>query len=92
MSGTEPTNENDLEIAVIGMIGRFPGAASLDQFWNNLCDGVESVSFFTDEELAAEGIAPELLEQPNYVKARGTLDGAEQFDAAFFGLIPHEAV
>jgi len=78
-------------IAIIGMAGRFPGARDLDQFWRNLRDGVESISFFTDEELLQAGITPELLENPGYVKARGALDGVELFDAAFFGFNPREA-
>src|SRR4029079_11652644 len=79
------------DIAIIGMAGRFPGARDLTQFWRNLCDGVESVSFFTDEELIAEGADPDLLRQPNCVKARAVLDDAESFDAAFFGYTPREA-
>ena len=34
-------------IAIIGMAGRFPGAPSVEQLWSNLCEGRESVSFFT---------------------------------------------
>src|SRR5438105_4830173 len=48
------------EVAVVGMAGRFPGAAGLDELWRNLRDGVESISFFTDEELQRSGIPPEL--------------------------------
>ena len=40
------------EVAIIGMAGRFPGAADVDEFWRNLCNGVESVRTFTAEELA----------------------------------------
>ena len=43
-----------IEIAVIGMAGRFPGARNLEQLWQNLCDGVESIKFFTDEELPSQ--------------------------------------
>ena len=78
-------------IAIVGMAGRFPGAASTDELWRNLRDGVESVTFFTDEELIEAGIEPELLRQPNYVKARPVLLGAELFDAPFFGYSPREA-
>lgn len=78
-------------IAVIGMSGRFPGAATLEQFWQNLCAGVESITFFSASELQAAGVAPELLAHPNYVPARGVLEDAEQFDAAFFGFNPREA-
>jgi amino acid adenylation domain-containing protein len=78
-------------IAIIGMAGRFPGAADLEQFWRNLRDGVESISFFSDDELAEAGIAPALLSDPSYIKAAGLLDDVDLFDAAFFGLTPREA-
>ena len=78
-------------IAIIGMTGRFPGARNLDQFWRNLRDGVESVRFFTHEELAAEGVDRALLSEPAYVGANAVLDDVEMFDATFFGLTPREA-
>jgi acyl transferase domain-containing protein/thioesterase domain-containing protein len=82
---------DDSQIAIIGMAGRFPGAKSIDAFWNNLRDGVESVTFFTDEQLKASGVDPEALNNPNYVKARPVLKDVELFDAAFFGFSPREA-
>ena len=78
-------------IAVIGMAGRFPGAGGLDKFWENLAAGVESIRFFSDEELVREGFDPALLGDPGLVKARGALEGSELFDAAFFGYSPREA-
>lgn len=78
-------------IAVIGMAGRFPGAQSVDQLWQNLCGGVESISFFSDEELRAASIEPAIYNHPHYVKAKPVLDGMEMFDAAFFGFNPREA-
>ncbi|MCU0490006.1 MAG: SDR family oxidoreductase [Chloroflexaceae bacterium] len=90
MSETETDAALD-GIAIIGMAGRFPGAHSVDELWQNLCAGVESISFFSDEELLAEGIEPELLKLPNYVRARGALGDADYFDAAFFGHSPHVA-
>src|SRR5947209_7524110 len=79
------------EIAIIGLSGRFPGAASIEQFWHNLRNGEESVSFFSDEELLVAGVDPLLLKEPNYVKARPILEQIDQFDAAFFGYSPREA-
>jgi len=79
------------EIAIIGMSGRFPGAQDVDSFWQNLRNGIESITFFSDEELLAEGIDPALLNEPNYVKANGILEDIELFDAAFFGYSPGEA-
>ncbi|MBV9787773.1 MAG: SDR family NAD(P)-dependent oxidoreductase, partial [Chloroflexi bacterium] len=78
-------------IAIIGMAGRFPGAQNVDQLWQNLCAGLESISFFSDEELLAAGVDPEVIKLPNYVPARGALGNAEYFDAAFFGHSPHVA-
>jgi len=60
-----------LEIAVIGMSGRFPGARNIDEFWENLKNGMESLRFFTEEELQETGVGPELLENSLYVKAGG---------------------
>ena len=76
-------------IAIIGVAGRFPGAETIEQFWQNLCDGVESITFFSDDEL--EQTLPELLNHPAYVKAGAVLEGIELFDAAFFGYNPKEA-
>jgi amino acid adenylation domain-containing protein len=79
------------EIAIIGMSGRFPGAENISQFWHNLANGVESILFFSDEELRARGVDQAILGDPTYVKAASTLDDVELFDAAFFGITPKEA-
>ncbi|MDZ8030993.1 polyketide synthase [Nostoc sp. DedSLP04] len=78
-------------IAVIGMAGRFPKAKNVAQFWQNLCNGVESISSFSDEELIAQGVDPTCLQDPNYVKAGFVLEDIEMFDASFFGYSPREA-
>lgn len=82
---------SDFDIAIIGLAGRFPGAADLEQFWRNLAQGVESITFFGDEVLRAAGVAPELLSQPTYVKANAVIDAADSFDAHFFNISPREA-
>jgi acyl transferase domain-containing protein/thioesterase domain-containing protein/acyl carrier protein/protein-L-isoaspartate O-methyltransferase len=92
-SETSETNEiNEESIAIIGMSGRFPGAKNIDEFWQNLKNGVESIAFFSDQELLASGIDPTLLKGANYVKAKGVLiNDIAEFDAAFFGFSPKEA-
>ncbi|MBF1990124.1 polyketide synthase, partial [Fischerella thermalis] len=91
MSHTVEFSRNGLEIAIIGMAGRFPGAKNIEEFWQNLRNGVESITTFTNEELIADGIDPDLLNNPNYVKAGAVLEDIELFDAEFFGFNPREA-
>lgn len=79
------------EIAIIGMAGRFPGANNLEAFWQNLCDGTESITFLSDQELDALGVDPKLRQRADYVKAASLLEGVDQFDASFFGYTSREA-
>lgn len=78
-------------IAVIGLAGRFPGARSPQDLWTIVRQGVDAITFFTDEQLIAAGVAPDALHDPAYVKANGRLADIEQFDAAFFGMSPRDA-
>ncbi|MFV2196813.1 beta-ketoacyl synthase N-terminal-like domain-containing protein [Nocardiopsis sp. LOL_012] len=80
-----------LEIAVIGMACRFPGAAGPAEFWLNLSSGTESITRYSDKELSAAGVGRRLLQDPGYVPAGGHLEGSDRFDAAFFGINPKEA-
>ena len=79
------------EIAVIGMACRFPGANNIEEFWNNLKAGKETISFFSDDQLAAAGVPRELIDNPNYVKVGSIINDKEFFDAAFFEYTPKEA-
>jgi acyl transferase domain-containing protein/thioesterase domain-containing protein/acyl carrier protein len=85
------TTDTGLEIAVIGMAGRFPGAAGIREFWENLKNGVESITFFSDSELEEAGVDPQLLQNTNYVRANSLLECIDRFDASFFGYTPMEA-
>ncbi|QSI31079.1 amino acid adenylation domain-containing protein [Variovorax sp. RKNM96] len=77
-------------IALIATAGRFPGAGDVEQFWDNLVAGRDTVSFFDDATLDA-GVSQALRSDPAYVRARGVIEGIEDFDAAFFGIGPKEA-
>ncbi|HBE67976.1 MAG TPA: thioester reductase, partial [Planctomycetaceae bacterium] len=78
------------DYAIVGMAVRMPGAANLEQYWQNLLDGVESISHFSPEELAQE-LPTSLTNSHNYVPARGIVDQADHFDAKFFGIAPRVA-
>jgi len=89
MSESEIQAEN---IAIIGMTGRFPTAKNLDEFWRNLRDGVESISFFNDEDVESSLLdGPPPKNDPNFVKARAILEDPALFDASFFNVNPKEA-
>ncbi|MEV7464112.1 non-ribosomal peptide synthetase/type I polyketide synthase [Streptomyces rubiginosohelvolus] len=80
-----------VDIAVVGMAGRFPGAPDLDAYWHNLRSGVESIERLTGDDLLAEGLDPELIDAPGYVAVAPTLEGIDLFDARFFGFTAREA-
>jgi phthiocerol/phenolphthiocerol synthesis type-I polyketide synthase E len=88
MNRPEPTG---LEVAIIAMTGRFPGANSIEELWHNLQAGVESIERFSTADVLAAGVDPALVSNSAYVKAGGALDNIELFDAAFFGYSPREA-
>ncbi len=79
------------DIAIIGLACRLPGADGPEQLWRNLREGVESISFLTEEELREAGVPPAVYGAPNYVRAHGVLEGSDLFDAGFFGYAPREA-
>ncbi|HYR06597.1 MAG TPA: polyketide synthase, partial [Longimicrobium sp.] len=87
----EQMEDREGEIAVVGVSCRFPGARNPAEFWSNLSGGVESVSFFGADELAAAGVSAELSGDPSFVGAHGSLADAFAFDAAFFGVSHREA-
>jgi acyl transferase domain-containing protein len=91
MSEPERTDWIESGVAIIGMAGRFPGAPTVDAFWRNLRDGVESVVRYDDEALRAAGVPPSLIAHPDYVKAGAPLADMELFDAGFFGFSPLDA-
>ena len=86
-----PDYYSDFDVAIIGMSGRFPGAKNVREFWQNIKNSVESISFFSDEELLAAGADPEMIKNPSYVRARGIIEDIDKFDATLFGYFPREA-
>ncbi|MFJ2638302.1 SDR family NAD(P)-dependent oxidoreductase [Streptomyces sp. NPDC087511] len=84
-------NELPEPIAIIGLAGRFPGAADIGQFWRNLVTGTESVTFPDDDALRASGVSEEALADPDYVRATAQASDLDSFDAGLFGFSPRDA-
>jgi acyl transferase domain-containing protein/surfactin synthase thioesterase subunit len=82
---------NSAGVAIIGIACRFPGAPDRSAFWQNLCEGVESICTLSDADLLSAGLPPKLLRDPSYVKAASLLPDIELFDADFFEYSPQEA-
>jgi amino acid adenylation domain-containing protein len=83
--------EGGLDIAIIAMNGRFPGAPDVERFWRNLRDGIEGSTVHSVEELVALGADPAAVSDPSYVRVSAPIEGADLFDAGFFGFSPREA-
>jgi len=84
----ENSSRTGNEIAVIGVSGRFPGAETIETFWDNLKNGVESLTYFSEEELEKTGVNAEIIRTSGYVKVRGILENIDYFDSSFFDYTP----
>lgn len=83
---------NGNEIAIIGVAIRAPGAANYREFWQNLVNGVESITFFTEEQLRQAGVSETQFQNPNYVPVKGgEIKDKDCFDSDLFGYTPLEA-
>lgn len=80
-----------MDIAVIGMAARFPGAETVDALWENLCQGVCSITSLSRQELKARGIAEAVLNRPDYVRVGAHLNDVDLFDPDFWSLSRREA-
>ncbi|WP_313249326.1 non-ribosomal peptide synthetase/type I polyketide synthase [Stenotrophomonas indicatrix] len=82
---------NGLEIAVIGMAGRFPAAPDVESLWDLLAQGREGLANLSDSHLDASGVGESERAQPNYVRLRGVIERKHEFDAALFGYTGQDA-
>jgi acyl transferase domain-containing protein/acyl carrier protein len=84
------TGRTGLEVAVIGIAGRFPFSRNIDEFWKNLVEGKECITFYSDEQLKDAGISIQTIENPSTVKAASGIQDPDRFDAQFFNYAPSE--
>ena len=89
---TEPTRTRD-PIAIVGMSGAFPGANSIDQFWQNLQAASEVISEIPGDRWDWRAIWGDPKSEPGKsdIKFGGFLEDLSQFDPLFFGISPREA-
>lgn len=82
-----------LDIAIIGINGRFPKSPDLDVFWNNLINGVDMISEIPKERWDWHEYYGDPLSEKNKIKVKngGFIDDVDKFDASFFGISPRDA-
>jgi acyl transferase domain-containing protein/acyl carrier protein/enoyl-CoA hydratase/carnithine racemase len=83
-------------VAIVGMSGRFPHAASMEEFWQNLVSGRDCITEIPEERWATEGFYhpdPEeaIAQGKSYSKWGGFIQGFAEFDPLFFNISPREA-
>jgi acyl transferase domain-containing protein len=74
------------DVAIIGMSGAFPGARTVDEFWQVLRDGRETIRPVSS---AHDDDPPKT--DSRFVPAVAAMDDVDLFDASFFGMTPAEA-
>lgn len=82
---------SELDIAIVGMAGRFPDADNVDALWQNIRAGQCAVKSYDDEALRSAGVSESDINDPDYVKRGVPFERLAQFDAEFFGYTPKEA-
>ncbi|WP_411801379.1 SDR family NAD(P)-dependent oxidoreductase [Bacillus atrophaeus] len=88
---------NSMPIAIIGMSARLPQANDLDEFWENLRAGKDSITEIPEERWSLDGFyvsdVKKAIEQgKSYSKWGGFIDGFADFDPLFFKISPREAM
>lgn len=78
-------------IAIVGFAVRLPASPNVDAYWDNLDKRVDCITRFSVDELRAAGVPESLLADPDYVRAKGYIEGADLFDAGFFEYSRSEA-
>lgn len=78
------------QIAIVGMAGRFPGADNIDSYWQNLLQGLDSLTEF-DRDTLLQTVPKAWLDNPDFVKAGHVISDIDRFDANFFNYTPRQA-
>jgi acyl transferase domain-containing protein/thioesterase domain-containing protein/acyl carrier protein len=75
-----------MDVAIVGMAGRFPGAPDVDTLWRRVAAGDDCLDDLDVEELVASGVPRDVARSTSYVKRAGVLDDVEGFDHDLFGI------
>lgn len=89
----QENNKNDEVIAIIGLSGKYPEADNVEELWENLKAGKNSVTEIPVERWDNTIYFDELKGKAgkNYCKYGGFINGVDEFDPLFFKISPREA-
>ena len=85
------TDVQGAEVAIVGMAGRFPGAADVDTFWERIARGDDCLDDLSEADLVARAVDARSRRDPHYVRRSGVVPDVDRFDAGFFGIGPRDA-
>jgi amino acid adenylation domain-containing protein len=87
------TSVNSLEIAIIGMEGILPGAKNLEEFWENLKHGIDTITEIPADRWDWRDHYGEAFGTPNKSNSKwgGFISDVDKFDYEFFELSKKEA-
>lgn len=90
-SRAEAENRTADDIAIIGIACRFPFADTLEQYWDNLLNGVNGITDFPlKRRKDVDPLLRKIMGKPVYGKG-SYLEEVDSFDAEYFRLSPKEA-
>lgn len=90
--GTNNIRDGKIEpynVAIVGFSCRYPNSNSPDEYWKNLCDGLDCLTNF--KEISNFDNVENNKLQPHFVPIKGVISDIDQFDAGFFGFSPSDA-
>ena len=77
---------SDLDVAIVGLSARFPGASHIDEFLHNLVNGIESITPLSDEQIVISGVPLFVPEEPELRKGRASSPAARPLRRGLFWL------
>ena len=83
-----------VDVAIIGVSGMFPGAKNVEEYWDNLKKGLVSVADIPEERWEQSKYATNDFKEPYkiYCNKGGFIKGAEEFDYEYFNMSKDEAL